>query len=259
MFENPSYRDNLAETLKEAPKDERGDILNDARSDAEYWQERVKKLEQRAEFSEDRTELTWDQKRVYHGTTEREIGEFDYAEESTIGDNAVYFTADPELAMGYARLRSEERDSDDTYLYEANLENVRMQNWLQQASVDILKSKLNEYAKNTLSKFGDEEFEDLKKKYDFAVSKDLLKKSLEKIIEKTNEGSDLSVGEMKLVAQGVHGIFFQEFVEQSGFDGVLVVEGGDDATHTVKPGISVVVYNRDKITHHKPYDIAKSE
>lgn len=83
MNENP-FRAQLAKELKNIPKEERAERLEAAQASENYWQAKSEKLDQSAEWSEDRTELSWERKNVYHGTTEPEIESFKFAEESTV-------------------------------------------------------------------------------------------------------------------------------------------------------------------------------
>ena len=41
------------------------------------------------------------------------------------------------------------------------------------------------------------------------------------------------------------------------YDGVITIEGGDDVEHTSIPGMSVVVYNREKIATHRAVDVTE--
>jgi hypothetical protein len=51
------------------------------------------------------------------------------------------------------------------------------------------------------------------------------------------------------------GIFFEKFVRDKGYDGVITIEGGDDPEFTAKAGISVVLFNKDKVLSHRSVDI----
>ena len=61
MNENP-FRAQLASELKNTLKENRAEILKDAQTSEDYWQAKSEKLNQSAEWSEDRTELSWKKK-----------------------------------------------------------------------------------------------------------------------------------------------------------------------------------------------------
>lgn len=157
--------------------------------------------------------------------------------------------------MGYAKLRGEERGGQDAHLYEVGLSDVKLQNWAQLETVSILKEKLATYLEQVIQEIEIEGFETFAQKYDIHVQERIVRKALDTAIERIKEEGVLHGGNIKTIAQGIPGIFFQNFVEQNGFDGVITIEGGDDGSHTAKPGLSVVVYNPDKISWQKPYSL----
>lgn len=258
-----TYRKNAADTLRSTPKTERQEKLNELQRTDEYWKTRVDKLKasgQRGEFSEDHTVLHWDTKNLYHGTDVRGIEKFDFAEESTVGNNAVYFTTDPTLAIGYARLRNKERKTAGTFLYEAVLKDITVMNWAEEKTVDILKRKLIDFCMRAHRDLALMDYKDFVATYGLGrhIESGIASLALDKIIGACEKEGYLNGGNTKLVAQGVMGIFFEKFVKESGFDGVITIEGGDDNELTAKPGLSVVVYNREKIVSQRPIDITQS-
>jgi hypothetical protein len=201
--------------------------------------------------------MIFEEENVYHGTTEPEIESFDFAKESTIGNKALYFTVDPTLAMGYAKLRGEERGGQAAHLYEVGLSDIKLQNWAQLETVYILKEKFATYLEQVIQEIEIKGYESFAQKY--GIQPKIRESTVRNVINNTighiKQEGFLHGGNIKNVAFGIPGIFFQNFVEQNGFDGVITIEGGDDSNHTAKPGLSVVVYNPDKISWQKPYSL----
>ncbi|MBI4088289.1 hypothetical protein HY418_02825 [Candidatus Kaiserbacteria bacterium] len=258
-----SYRKSAADSLRSLPKSERPEKLATLQLTEEYWKARAEKLKvatQTAEFSDDRTSLHLKTKNVYHGTDVGEVDEFKYADESTIGDNGVYFTVDPSLAMGYARLRGKERGSGNAFLYEAVLSDVNIMNWSEQKTVDLLKGEFRDYCVKAQEELGSTDFKDFAEKYGLhgETGKSTVEYALKTIIAACELDNELNGGNIKLIAAGVRGVFFEKFVKSKRCDGVITIEGGDDQEHTVKPGVSVVIYNRAKITSHRSIDITQT-
>lgn len=255
------FRKNTAETLRKTPKDDRREKLAEVRRTDEYWTERVKKLVsqgQKAEWTPDRTGLHWKVKNLYHGTDVENISDFNYAEESTIGDNAVYFTTDAPLAMGYAKLRNRERKSNRTFLYEAVVSDVNIMNWAETPVVEKLKNEYADYCGDLRQKIQQLGFEEFSKKYELppTITQSMAQLGLKRIIETCEDEGALHGGNIKTVAQGVMGMFFERFVKSKGYDGVITVEGGDDPELTAKAGISVVIFNKAKIVSHRAVDVS---
>lgn len=256
------YRKNAADVLKSVPKDERKEKLAEFQKTDEYWTARVNKLldnGQRAEFSEDRKYLHWNVKSVYHGTDIPEIEDFTYAEESTIGNKAIYFTTDPSLAMGYAHLRNQEREGGKSYLYEAMLKDVNLMNWAERVTVEKLKKEYLDFCITALKELGTLDYTEFQKKYEIWENLESggVLITLEKIISTCEKPDVLHNGNIKFVAQGIMGIFFEKFVKDSGYDGVITIEGGDDTEFTTKAGISVVIFNKDKVIFHRAVDVTR--
>lgn len=254
------YRKTAAETLKNLPKEERNEKLAEMQKTDEYWKARTEKLlssGQKAEFTDDRTSLHWNTKSVYHGTNTPEIDKFEFAEESTIGSNAVYFTIDPTLAMGYAKLRQKERDGQQAYLYEAMLSDVSLMNWAEPKTVEKLSSEFGDYCSNALAELDSSDYKDFARKYGLTeqIQQSTASYALKKIINICDQKGSLHGGNVKTIAQGVMGLFFEKFVKDRGYDGVITIEGGDDPEFTSKAGVSVVIFNKDKITSHRAVDI----
>ena len=253
------FRRKAADTLKSTPKQSRSEKLAELQATPEYWAARVEKLlgsGQKAEFSDDRTTFHWKVKNVYHGTDVDKIDKFNYAEESTIGGSAVYFTTDPELAMGYAKLRGLRRGTNQARLYESVLSDVKMMNWAEPTTVEKLRSELAQWCRDMREQIFLDGLEKVAEKYSFWKNVDAsgVHYSLKTIIERC-EGGEVHRGNVKEIAQGLRGMFFERFVKERGLDGVITIEGGDDPKHTAKSGISVVIYNKDKIISHRSMNI----
>lgn len=251
------FRQEAAKSLKATAKENRREKLSALQKSDEYWAARMQKLlgvGQKAEFNEDRTAFHWKIKSVYHGSDVSDIDTFNFAEESTIGANAVYFTVDPTLAIGYAKLRKQERSRESAHLYEARLSNVHLMNWVEPKSVDILKNEFKEFCLTVQTALNSEDYEEFKTKYNLYVDKSTAQYALQKIIG-TCDSETLNGGNIKTIAQGVMGNFFEAFVKEKGFDGVITLEGGDDKEYTGKSGVSVVLYNKDKIASRRIIDV----
>src|SRR3989344_6039344 len=103
------YRDNLAEAIKGAPKEDRKDVLDRVKEDPEYWDARNKKVEagQDEEPINDGMGVFVKNRTLYHGSATPEIkkeGKFKKAVESTVGEG-VYLTSQTKDAIGYAHTR----------------------------------------------------------------------------------------------------------------------------------------------------------
>lgn len=257
-----NFRKSTAESLRALPKNERkGRLVALQRSD-EYWTARVEKLKiggQKAEFSQDRTSLKWKVKSVYHGSDVEGIQEFNFAEESSIGDNAVYFAIDPTLAMEYSRLRPSERNTGKSFLYEAILSDVNLMNWAETNIVEKLKIEYAEYCKKILSEIDANGYDAVTKIYAIpaTLNERVALTALKRIITICAQEGALNGGNVKNVAFGALGIFFERFVESKGFDGVITIEGGDSENLTSRGGVSVVIYNKNKIQSHRQIEITK--
>ena len=254
------FRKNTAETLRNTTKENRREKLAEVQRTDEYWTERVKKLVsqgQKAEWTPDRTGLHWKVKNLYHGTDVENISDFNYAEESTIGDNAVYFTTDAPLAMGYAKLRNRERKTDRTFLYEAVISDAKIMNWAETPIVEKLKNEYADYCAELRQEIQELGFENFSKKHGLpeTITQSMAQLGLKRIIETCEQEGLLHGGNIKTVAQGVMGMFFERFVKSKGYDGVITVEGGDDPELTAKAGISVVIFNKEKIISNRAVDI----
>lgn len=257
-----SYRKSAADSLRSAPKSERPEKLAALQLTEEYWTARVDKLKesgQRAEFSENRTSLHWKTKNLYHGTDVAEIEEFKYAGESTIGNNAIYFTTDPALAVGYAKLRNRERNTSHTFLYEAVLRDATLMNWAEPATVEKLKKELITFCEEAHKKLAATDYKAFVSIYHLGphTESEIASLALDRIIESCKKENYLHGGNIKIVAQGVGGVFFEKFVKDKGYDGVITFEGGDDEELTAKQGLSVVLYNKEKIISHRSIDVTK--
>ncbi len=254
------FRKATADSIKAVSKKDRPEKLDEIQRTEEYWKARSEKLKavvQPTELSEDRISLHWKIKSVYHGTDTAGINVLNFAEESTIGNHAVYFTIDPALAMGYAKLRGKERKTGQSHLYEATLRDTNLLNWAEQETVKKLGKEFGDYCFTAWEELGTLEYKDFSQKHGLwgHVEKRTALYALKKIIEICDHPDKLNGGNIKTISQGVMGIFFEKFVKDKGYDGVITIEGGDDQEFTAKSGISVVLFNREKILSHRAIDI----
>ena len=138
-FEPQQFRDELAKEIKEAPKEERKEILEQAKETPEYLQARGEKIKERQDEEEidNGLGILMKKKTLYHGSGISGIETFNKAEEDTVG-SGIYFTSEAKDAIGYARLRSERErnpnradgapvieDSVPT-IYESSVENMKL-------------------------------------------------------------------------------------------------------------------------------------
>src|SRR3990167_7511519 len=138
-FESQQFRDELAKEIKEAPKEERKEILEKAKETPEYWQARTEKIKERQDEEEidNGFGVLVEKKTLYHGSGIsgiKEQGKFTKAEEDTVG-SGIYFTSEAKDAIGYARLRAKrERGRMDEQkngkaeptIYESSVENMKL-------------------------------------------------------------------------------------------------------------------------------------
>ena len=134
VFDPQPVRDEMAQVLKEAPKDERGAVLEDMRKMPEYHRAESRKMRERADTEEIVTKNGFDtvyikKKVLYHGSPVQGITEFKIADNSLYG-KGVYLTSEARDAMGYVNHRMAEYKAEGKefhpILYRVVIENMRM-------------------------------------------------------------------------------------------------------------------------------------
>lgn len=80
-FESKQYRDELAEEIKKTPKENRKEILENAKEDPDYWQARTEVIQEREDEEEIDNGLgvLVKRKTLYHGSGISGIKKFNKA------------------------------------------------------------------------------------------------------------------------------------------------------------------------------------
>ena len=233
--EPSDYRDNLAEELKEAPKEERAEILEQAKQTPEYQIARNKKIEagQNEEEINEGEGVFIKHRTLYHGTTVENIKEFKKADETTIGEG-IYLTSQAKDAIGYANRRTANRTTSTNketikpIIYEVSIENLKL--------IDFRK---DENVKKSLRKW----IPVLKKE---AERKDLKYYHLNAINEAIGLiwSGKVNSGNVSPIAAAI-GENFTDFIKSLGYDGLITFEGGEG--EHVKNHDSYVIFDPEKV------------
>lgn len=210
-FESQQFRDELAKEIKEAPKEERKDILDKAKETPEYWQARTEKIKERQNEEEINDGLgIWVKKRtLYHGSGTDGIESFNKAEEDTVG-SGIYFTSEAKDAIGYARRRSHGREDASPTIYESSVENMKL--------LDLRK---NENVKKVLDGFK----EVIKQKLKEPNLNWAYEGALQRVIEAIN-GGKVGAGNLREVTFST-GEMFSDYVKSMDYEGLVTFEGGE--------------------------------
>lgn len=210
-IESQQFRDELAEEIAEAPKEERKDILDEAKGMPEYWQARGEKIKERQDEEEidDGLGILVKKKTLYHGSGTSGIGTFDKAEEDTVG-SGIYFTSEAKDAIGYARRRSKKKEGAQPVIYESSVENMRL--------LDLRK---DENVKKVLDGFG----KIVKQKLQEPNLNWTYEAVLQKVIEAIN-GGKIGAGNLREITFST-GEMFSNYIKSIGYEGLITFEGGE--------------------------------
>jgi len=222
-FEPQQFREELAKEIKDAPKEERKEILEQAKETPEYWQARGEKIKERQDEEEidDGLGILIKKKTLYHGSGISGIESFNKAEEDTVG-SGIYFTSEAKDAIGYARLRSEREkntqradgapviENSVPTIYESSIEDIKL--------CDLRK---DENVKKVLGGFREVLNEELKK----PDLKWFIHGSLERTIETLDSGK-IGAGNLKEITQS-NGQLFSDYIKSLGYEGLITFEGGE--------------------------------
>ncbi len=211
-----SFRKELAQKIKDTPKENRGETLDQSKHSSEYWQERGRHIQekQNEEATEDGLGVLLKMKTIYHGSGISGIEKFNLAEEDTVGQG-VYFTSEPKDAIGYARRRSRREEDHKPVVYEVAVENMRL--------LDLRKE---ENLKKILPGFSDalsDVYEERKKTNSGSV--DIFSKVLRRIRNDVDAGK-IGLNNLKAATQQT-GRIFSDYVRSLGYEGLVVLEGGE--------------------------------
>jgi hypothetical protein len=212
-FEPNIYRDSLAEQLKEVPKEERSEFLEQAKGSPKYWEARNRRIEarQNEEEIDDGLGVFLKNKTLYRGSGDpggkRDGLKIAEDNRSTVGEG-MYFTSQAKDATSYAYERSTNSDKIPV-VYECLVENIKL---LDLRKDENVKKILPEFSKILRKLLSDPKWA-------------LFTADLWSAIDNIEEGK---VGSGNL-QQGVHvdDALFTEYVKNLGYDGLVTLEGGE--------------------------------
>ena len=220
-FESQQFRDELAKKIIETPKNEREEILAQAKQTPEYWQARSDKIHERENEEEIDGGLgvLVKRKTLYHGSGTSGIKRFDEAEDDTVG-SGIYFTSEANAAIGYAIRRSKrERDPHEAYKFDANSVPTIYESSVE--SMRLLDLRKDDNVKKILGGFKQfirEKLKDPELPY-------IVSMGIGFIIEKIDSGK-IGAGNLKDVAQS-QGPMFTDYCKSLGYEGLITFEGGE--------------------------------
>lgn len=222
-----SFRDNLAKKVAEAPKEERKEILVQAKETPEYWQARTEKIRERQDEIEidEGLGVLVKRKTIYHGSGISGITKFDKAEEDTVG-GGVYFTSEAKDAIGYAKIRSERErypqradgkpviaDSVPV-IYESSVENIKLCDLRKSENVKKILDSFKQVLETKMNEPSDDKMENYWRK-----------KSLQRVIDVIDEGK-IGAGNLREIAFST-GSTFSNYIQSLGYEGLITFEGGE--------------------------------
>lgn len=241
-IENPEseqYREDLAEQIKNAPKEEKREILDKAKETPEYWQARREKISERQNEQEIDGGLGVfiERKTIYHGSGTARIKQLNIAEEDTVG-SGIYFTSQAKDAIGYARVRAERRNG-NPIIYEASVENIKLLDLRKNENVQKVLTDLRPKLLTQLSKPNQEWF---------------VTEALRRAIETIDSGK-VHAGNVKNVAQPI-GQIFSSHVKSLGYDGLITFEGGEGgAGASVGDHDTYLIFDPEKVKISREHKI----
>lgn len=232
------YRDNLAEEVKEAPKDERQKILDKEKETLEYQIARNKKIEARQNEEEinNGEGIFVNKKTLYHGSETPGIKDegFEIWDDArnTVGEG-VYFTSKAKDAFGYAHQRSGMGRGDfkgERYpvVYECAVENLKLIDLRKDENVLKIMSGWKDKLNNILKDPG---------------TKNYVKQYIRDTIYAIK---DRKIGSGNLLdAINSFDKAFSDYISSLGYDGLVTFEGGEiknSGNHD-----SYVIFNPEKV------------
>jgi hypothetical protein len=258
------YRDNLAEEIKEASKDERHEILDKEKETPEYQISRNKKIEARQNEEEiNESEGVFIKKKtLYHGTATKGIKEFERAEETTVGDG-VYLTSKAKNAIEYARTRikgprgSKKQEADgNPVVYETSVENLKL--------LDLRKKENFKKIMQGFSKFLWQRAKELKIKIENGEVPESEIRGVNgyrnMIFDAVDEIGNDNVKNICDIqkATGRLGDAFADYVKSVGYDGLIAVEGGE-GEYMGSNHDSYVIFDPEKVKIIREQKIKKEK
>ena len=253
-FEPDVYRDNLAEELSEASKENRKEILDEAKQTPEYQVARNKKIEgeQNEEEINNGEGVFVKKKTLYHGTSAKGIEKFEKAEEITVGEG-VYLTSQVKDAINYARVRAENargskknQADGNPIIYETCIENLK-----------LLDLRDNRNFKNIMKGF----FYALREREnssEFAGPEySWYRNELADKREIIGSGKMRGIDDIQMVTRADSNIF-SDYVRSLGYDGLITTEGGE-GEYAHQNHDSYVIFDPEKVKILKEQKIKKEQ
>lgn len=236
-FESQQFRDELAKEIKEAPKEERKEILEKVKETPEYWQARTEKIKERQEEEEvdDGLGIFLKKKTIYHGSGTSGIEQFNKAEEDTVG-SGIYFTSEGKDAIGYARRRSRGRAEASPVIYESSIENMKLIDVRKDENVKKVLGGFKEILKNKLKE------PDLKWHY---------QKVLQRAVDAINAGK-VGAGNLREVTFST-GQMFSDYVKSLGYEGLVTLEGGEG--EDIRNHDTYLIFDPEKVRINQEHKI----
>ncbi len=246
-FEQIKYREELAKKIKEAPKENRKDILEETKETPKYWQARTEKIKERQEEQEvdDGLGVLVNKKTLYHGSGTSGIEKFDKAEEDTVG-SGIYFTSEAKDAIGYARLRSErerrggvgkEANKDaKPIIYESSIENMKLCDLRKDENLKKVFEGFKQVLKEELKKYEND-------------PRWYMVESLRNTIEMIDSGK---ASHIKDVAFN-QGELFSAYIKSLGYEGLITFEGGEGGNESHD---TYLIFKGDKVKINQEHNIS---
>jgi len=227
-----NFREKLAGEIKNTPKQERADVLEQAKQSPEYWQARTEKIHEQQDEEEinDGLGVFIKKKTLYHGSATEDIQAFNEAEETTVG-HGVYLTSEAKDAIGYARRRARHKPQQvgevKPVIYELTVEGIK-----------LLNLRKDENVKKIVQGFKVVLEEELKKDNIPWFRRTTLQRAIDVINQEKVDS-----GKIREVAFS-HGKLFTDYVTSLGYDGLITYEGGEG--DDVKEHDSYVIFDPSK-------------
>jgi hypothetical protein len=206
------FRNDLTKEILKAPKEERRQILDKAKTKPEYWEareERLRKVE-KEEAIDNGLGIFIKRKVLFHGSNISGIQNFKPADETTIGQG-VYLTSQAEAAIRYAHghsLRHENKTP--PIIYEVSIENLKLLDLRDDKNVDAILQGFREILLKEKKKPGLKWYEE-----------NAFSDAIEAI--DTKRYYRLGLREVTWNFQNI----FADYCKFLGYDGLIYIEGGN--------------------------------
>ncbi|MEK7664646.1 MAG: hypothetical protein AAB361_00730 [Patescibacteria group bacterium] len=249
-FEPDVYRDNLAEQLKEAPREDRQEILEKAKKEPEYQVARNKKIEgrQNEEEIDDGLGVFVKKKTLYHGTSAKGIKKFEKAEETTVGDG-IYLTSQAKNAIEYAYMRaknprgSKRLEADgNPIIYETFVENLKLLDLRKDENLEKVMKGFGLVLWQRAKEIGAE----IKNSTASNNGLNAYRETLFDVFKFISSGEVKKISDIQKVTLHLEDGLFTNYVKSLGYDGLATVEGGE-GDYMFKNHDSYVIFDPEKV------------